>query len=193
MLQAAQEAEVLVNRNRHKPVALNLDYFFIEENRSSALHLEHELRQHGYGSRLGNDIFLRNALFDNQADEIVAYVKKRSPRAGRAIFLLDQYGYSQVPMPLISKIIRQLPGSEVILTFAVDSMLNYVTDRKWATQAMLNNIGLPDVLRGRTIEDIKSKETDWRLFIQSCLYKELVDNCGAKYYTLFFIRSDKGH
>ena len=193
MLQAAQEAEVLVNANRHKPVSLDLDYFFIEEKRASALHLEHELKQRGYGNRLGNDIFLRNASFADQADGIVEYVKKRSPRAGRAIFLLDQYGYSQVPVSLISKIIRQLPGSEVILTFAVDAMLNYVTDLNGATQTMLNNIGIPDVFRGRTIDDIKSKETDWRLFIQSCLYKELVDNCGAKYYTLFFIRSDKGH
>jgi hypothetical protein len=29
--------------------------------------------------------------------------------------------------------------------------------------------------------------------IQACLYRELVDQCAAQYYTLFFIRSDRGH
>ena len=96
-------------------------------------------------------------------------------------------------VPTIRKIIQALPGSEVILTFAVDSMLNYVTDQKGMTQGLLNKIGIPDALRGRAIEDIKKNKGDWRLFIQSCLYKDLVDGCGAKYYTLFFIRSDKGY
>ena len=72
-------------------------------------------------------------------------------------------------------------------------MLNYVTDQKGMTQGLLNKIGIPDALRGRTIEDIKKNKGDWRLFIQSCLYKDLVDGCGAMYYTLFFIRSDKGY
>ena len=58
---------------------------------------------------------------------------------------------------------------------------------------MLESIGVPEVLRGRRIDDIKSSEKDWRLFIQSCLYKELVENCAAKFYTLFFIRSSRGH
>lgn len=47
-------------------------------------------------------------------------------------------------------------------------------------------------LRGRTIEDIKKNEKDFRLYIQSCLYSDLVRACGASYYTLFFIRTD-GH
>lgn len=193
MLQAADEAEYLVNKGRQKKVVLDLDYFFVERDRGATVLLEHELIERGLGRRLGSDIFLRNAAFEDQADEIIQYVRKKSPRAGRAIFLLDQYGYSQVPTPLINKIIRELPGSEVILTFAVDALLNYVSDHNGVTQGLLEKIGTPDVLRGRSIEDIKKTETDWRLFIQSCLYKDLVERCGARYFTLFFIRSAKGH
>jgi hypothetical protein len=49
---------------------------------------------------------------------------------------------------------------------------------------------MPDVLRGRSIEDIKSNERDFRLYIQSCLYRELVESCGAAYFTVFFIRTE---
>ncbi|AKH37281.1 MULTISPECIES: three-Cys-motif partner protein TcmP [Nitrosomonas] len=193
MLDAAREVEFLINKDRYKHIVLNFDYFFIEKDKGAKLHLEKELKNRGYGSQINNNIFLHHSSFEEQADSIIDYVRKRSPRAARVIFLLDQYGYSQVPASMIHKILHLLPGSEIILTFAVDSMLNYVTDQKGLTQGLLNKIGVPDVLRGRTIEDIKNTESDWRLFIQSCLYKELVDKCDARFYTLFFIRSDKGH
>lgn len=193
MLDTVQEAEVMVNQGRHKPVRLNLDYYFVEKHRGAALFLGEQLKGRGYGGLIGRNVFVQNSTFDEQADSIIEYVKRKSPRAARAIFLLDQYGYSKVPTETIRKIITSMPGSEVILTFAVDALLTYVTDEKGATQTLLNKMGVPEVLRGRTIEDIKSKEPDWRLFIQSCLYKDLVSACGAKYYTLFFIRSDKGH
>lgn len=193
MLESATEAAFLINKDRHKPVTLNLDYFFIEQDKGASTMLEHELKAHGYGSRIGQDIHLRNSTFDDEASSIIESVQKKMPRAGRAIFLLDQYGYSKVPTALINSILTKLPGSEVILTFAVDSLLTYISDHNNMAQNMLNKIGTPDVLRGRSVEDIKQNEKDWRLFIQSCLYKDLVENCDARYYTLFFIRSDKGH
>src|SRR5690606_25595350 len=109
-----------------------------------------------------------------------------------SLFLLDQYGYTDVPFPLIRTILSQLPRSEIILTFAVDSLINYASDNSIATKDSLNRLGIPDVLRGRSIEDIKKNESDFRLYIQSCLYRDLVEACGAPYYTLFFIRTS-GH
>lgn len=193
MLESATEAAFLINKDRQKPVTLNLDYFFIEQDKGAATMLEHELKTHGYGSRIGQDIHLRNSTFEDEAPSIIEFVQKKMPRAGRAIFLLDQYGYSKVPTALINSILTKLPGSEVILTFAVDSLLTYISDHNNMAQNLLNKIGTPDVLRGRSVEDIKKTDKDWRLFIQSCLYKDFVDNCNAKFYTLFFIRSEKGH
>lgn len=193
MLQSTAEAEFQVNKDRQKPVVLDLDYFFVEADKGAAALLEHELKVRGYGHRLGNDVFLRHDEFENQASQIIEHVQGRMPRSGRAIFVLDQYGYSKVPATLIRKILQSLQGSEVILTFAVDAMLNYVSDKQDVTQGLLDRLGTPDALRGRKIEDIKRNERDWRLFIQSCLYKDLVESCGGKYFTLFFIRSSKGH
>ena len=105
--------------------------------------------------------------------------------------MLDQYGYAEVPAAQIRGIFNALPAAEVILTFNVDSFLTYASD-SGATNKMLTGIGIPDVLRGRTIEEIKRSEKDWRLYIQSCLYRDLVEACGARFYTLFFIRTG-GH
>jgi hypothetical protein len=47
--------------------------------------------------------------------------------------------------------------------------------------------------QGRPLAEIKKSERDWRYFIQSTLYKNLVTRCGAEYFTPFFIRNKKGH
>jgi three-Cys-motif partner protein len=192
MLKAVEEAGFLVNRERRKRVTFHLDYFFIEENRGAFEVLNRELERRDYGHLMGQHIYPLHSCFQDQAAPIIEFVKRKSHKAARAIFLLDQYGYSDVPAQLIRDIITELPGSEIILTFAVDALLNFVSDTP-TTQKLLEKIGVPEVLRGRRIEDIKSSERDWRLFIQSCLYKDIVEACGARFYTLFFIRSSRGH
>lgn len=191
-LNATREAEYLINKDRRKPVHLEVDYFFVEADRHAHSHLDKVLRDDGYGAQIGNTIHLQHAKFQDQADSIIDFVKRKSPRNGRSIFALDQYGYKEVPTQLIQKIFAKLPSAEVILTFGVDSFLNYASDGK-LTQSLLDEIGIPDVLNGRSMEDIKSSERDWRLFIQSGLYRTLVTRCGAKHFTPFFIRNNKGH
>ena len=191
-LNATKEADFLINRDRRKPVKLDVSYFFVEADRHAHLHLDKVLRDEGYGSALGDTIHLRHAKFQDEADSIIEVIRRKSPRNGRSIFVLDQYGYKDVPTALIQKIFRNLPSAEVILTFGVDSFLNFASD-KGLTKELLNDIGVPDILQGRTIEEIKSSERDWRLFIQSSLYRKLVARCGAKHYTPFFIRNNKGH
>lgn len=146
----------------------------------------------GYGALFDESVFLANARFQDRAPAIIDYVRKRSQRAARVIFLLDQYGYSEVPTGLIRTALASLPGAEIILTFAVDSFLNYASDSP-ATLKLLDRVGLPELLRGRSIDELKRSDRLWRLFIQSCLYKDLVGACGSTFYTPFFIRSAKGH
>ncbi|MBO9890686.1 three-Cys-motif partner protein TcmP, partial [Xanthomonas sp. D-36-1] len=123
--------------------------------------------------------------------EVIKFIQSKSPRNGRSIFLLDQYAYRDVPAHVIKRILHTLPRAEVILTFGVDSFINFASDTG-LTQSLLAQIGIPDALQGRTFEEIKSSERDWRLFIQGSLYRGLVDRCGAEYYTPFFIRNRQG-
>lgn len=193
MLEATQEAEALINAGRRKPVRLDVDYFFIEKERAAAEYLRRALTEKGFGGRFDRDIFLLNSEFEPTADRLIEHVLRKMPRSPRAIFLLDQYGYSDVPTDRIARIIQALPGSEVILTFAVDALLNYFSEHSELTRRLLQKVGIPDVLQGRSFEDIKRTEKDWRLFVQACLYQELVEKCHARFYTLFFIRSAHGH
>lgn len=191
-LDATREAGFLINKDRTKPVDLQVDYFFVEADRYAHLHLDKVLREEGYGSSIGNTIQVLNARFQDEADRIIDFIKRKSPKNGRSIFSLDQYGYKEVPTLLIQKIFSRLPSAEIILTFGVDSFLNYANDEK-LTQWKVDDLGIQDVLQGRSIDEIKGSEKDWRLFIQSSLYRTLVTRCGAKHYTPFFIRNKKGH
>lgn len=191
MLDAVKEAEFLVNKDRHKKVRLHLDYFFIEYDKGAVEVLRHQLRERGYGAKLDESIFVLQSRFQDKTEEIATFIRRKG-RATRSIFLLDQYGYSEVPAYLINKLLQTLPGGEIILTFAVDSFINFASDN-CNSKSLLKRIGIPNVFRGRTLDEIKTSEKDWRLFIQSCLYKDLVDACGAQFYTPFFIRSSQGH
>lgn len=190
-LNAEREAEYTINKGRTKPVRLDISHFFIEARREAYLHLDHTLRSEGYGDRIGSSIQLRRARFEDEAANIIEFIKKKSPRNGRSIFALDQFGYNAVPTSLIRRILHTLPGSEIILTFAVDSLLNYANEKILADG--LKSIEIPDILKGRTIKEIKDNARDWRLLIQSSLYAGLVSQCGAKHYTPFFIRNSSGH
>ncbi|RST47112.1 three-Cys-motif partner protein TcmP [Variovorax sp. DXTD-1] len=191
-LDATREAEYLINKDRRKPVQFQVDYFFTEADRHAHLHLDKVLREKGYGDRIGNGIYLQHAKFQDQADSIIEFVKKKSPKNGRSIFALDQYGYREVPAHLMRKIFDALPSAEVILTFGVDSFVNFANDGDRGKD-LLDGLGIPDIFGGRSIEEIKSSERDWRLFIQSTLYRKLVENCGARHFTPFFIRNRSGH
>lgn len=190
-LRTVDEAGALLNLQRSKPLRMAVDYIFVDKAKRSVESLRRTLHEESYGPRIGVDIRLLQGSFHEKAREIVDFIHRKSPRNGRSLFLLDQYGYKDVPLPLIRNIMSELPAAEVILTFNVDSFINFATDSA-STRKSLQGIGIPDVLRGRSVDDIKSRESDFRLYIQSCLYRDLVDAAGARYYTLFFIRT-AGH
>ena len=190
-LNTVRETEALINLERQRPIRMDVDYIFVEKDRAVFELLTESLNQEGFGPRIGADIQLIHSAFEDEAQFIQDFVAKKNPRVGRSLFLLDQYGYKDVPLPLIRTILARLPASEVILTFNVDSFINFASDSK-TTHKTLDQIGIPDVLRGRTIEDIKRSEKDFRLYIQSCMYQAIVSATGAQYYTVFFIRT-AGH
>ncbi len=188
MLEAAREAEALINNGRPKPFKIDARYYFIDEDKSAIDLLSRVLQQRGHSARIGNDIQIVHSPFSSAAAKLREIAKVNSPTSGRAIFFLDQYGYSDVPFSEIREIFSQLPKAEVILTFAVGALLTFVTDSPNSAKT-LQAIGIPEVLRGRTVEDIKNSEKDFRLYVQSQLYPDLVRECGAKFYTVFFIRT----
>ena len=195
MLEEAVSAETRLNCARDKKIAVDISFVFVEKKKDVFLFLKTALESSCYKALIDTKkIYLLNSSFQKAAPQIIQHILNKTPKSGRSVFLLDQYGYAQVDTHLVKTILHTLPSSEVILTFNVDSFLNFVNDDNKAK--ILGNIGLqsiPAMLQNRSIENIKQNEADWRLFIQSALYPNLVSACGAKFYTLFFIRSEKGH
>jgi len=58
---------------------------------------------------------------------VIEFINKKG-KSGRAIFVLDQCGYSAVPFQCIREIFASVKNPEVILTFAADSLIDYLTD-----------------------------------------------------------------
>jgi three-Cys-motif partner protein len=190
-LKASEEAQAIINAGRRKPLRFNITYIFIEKNPNAIKSLRIALRGEGYESRIGNDIHVIQSTFEDQIDHVIKAIKERTPRVRRAIISLDQYGYKDVPSSQIQRLLEELPRAEILLTFAVDAFINFASDNL-ATRDTLNHLGIPDALRGLTLGEIKANNHHFRFYIQSCLYRDLTEACGARYYTLFFIRTE-GH
>jgi three-Cys-motif partner protein len=188
MLQAMEQAAEDAQKVRTKPFNLDVQYIFIEKDQEALDYLRQVLAESKYAPLVGDGIQLIHGEFTSQVPEITKFVKKRG-RAGRAIFVLDQFGYSAVPLPTIRDILATLENAEVILTFATDSLIDYLSENE-ATQKILGKVGI--TLPSKDIRTAKN-EREWKRTIQFALHREIPARTEAKFYTPFFIRSTDAH
>ena len=184
MLEEAKEAESRLNQNRHKSLRFDCRYYFVDVNTAHTDHLRKVLRERGYRVD-GGDITVLNNAFEEVALSIIGKIKHRQPIAGRSIFLLDQTGYSQIKLNLLGEIFSNLPQAEVILTFAVDALINYIPKDK-ALITTLSSLGLTDSHIQAIIEN--EEESKDKAFIQRLLRDGIRAASSAHYDTPFFIR-----
>lgn len=192
-LTAIKEAEFILKKHphRHKPFNLDVSYIFLDKDKEAIKYLKNLLVERGFSDLLHSQkITLLNNQFNQEIATIINSIKNKSPRSGRSIFLLDQYGYKDVPTSHIRNILEKLPNSEIILTFATDALINFISEKP-ESQKILTELGIPSLLDGLSLSNVKHHK-QWRLFIQSRLHQELVNQCGAKFFTTFFIRSPNG-
>lgn len=164
-LESVREAEFYLNKDRTKKLKLDVDYFFIEKDKNAYNHLLKTLRIQGYDTSPNSKIRIESQNFHDRVNDIVRFIKTKSPKNGRSIFILDQYGYSGVPTALIKHIFDTLPKAEVILTFNIDSLINYAnTD---TTEKLLQSIGIsaPEVFKNIKLDELKKYNKSWRFFI----------------------------
>lgn len=194
ILTAVEDARAAINAKRIKPLELDVQYVFIDKDPQAVKILDHTLRERGYGAAIGASIHIVQARFAEKIDFVLDQIRRHTPQAGKAIFFLDQYGYTAVPAPVIRRIFDQCPSAEVVLTFHVASFATYSNDDLAKRISKTLHIDILEKLGGRSIDDLKASESDWRRFIQAALYSSLVEQCGATYFTPFFIRgAGSGH
>ncbi|WP_197342582.1 three-Cys-motif partner protein TcmP [Ralstonia solanacearum] len=193
ILQAIREAETLLNvrQERRKPILIDVELICVDASEQSLDYLERLLRERGYGAALasGNVRIVKGAFADH-CGAAIQRCHDRSPRSGRALFVLDQYGYSDVPMHCLRDIFAKLKHAEVILTFYIDALIKYLNERNLA--AFEKATGISASVRASEIDEIKQSPR-WRVHLQSSLYGDLTDQCSAQFYTPFFVRPERGH
>jgi len=192
LIKTAEAAAAAVNVKRQEggvrtQFTLRAEYFFIEKKQSNYEYLSRYLSEQGLSSRFNSDIFLLHGKFTERLNEIIARISKRKRRC---IFLLDQYGYSNVPFGAIRTIFSRLPNAEIILTFATDWLIDYMSndDKHLKT---LQRIGIDQELNIDGLLGEKSDNKNWRQIVQFELHRVIELQSGAKHYTPFFIVSKK--
>jgi three-Cys-motif partner protein len=188
MLEAMKVASDVAQAKRSKPFNLDVDYFFVERDGNAIKYLKDLINDSEYRPLSETKIHLVQGDFVSHVTNIIDHIKGRG-KAGRSIFVLDQFGYIDAPLPTIRQILQSLPNAEVILTFAVDSLVDYLSTNE-QSQGILSKLGLS--LSQDLIATAKTSP-DWRRIIQFALHKEIPLQTGAAHYTPFFIRSTGAH
>ncbi|WP_423599156.1 three-Cys-motif partner protein TcmP [Roseateles sp. MS654] len=187
----AAKTRVMVEQQRRKDIAFDVKLICIDKDKSAVAHLRKVLEEEGYSQHLATGaVQLLVGDFSSKAEAVIAEVQRRSPRSGRSLFVLDQYGYIQVPLPVLSQIFTKLRQAEVILTFNIDSLLNYLNQTN--VERFERKTGLLDVVSAADM-DKRQRGPGWRVRVQANMYQRLTEGSGATFFTPFFIRPDKGH
>ena len=186
MLEEAIAASERLNHNRIKPLKIDCKFYFVDKEKAHTDHLHKVLSDKGH-EVYGERIVVRTGPFKNENEAIIKAIQQRQPRAGRAIFLLDQTGFSQVELALIARIFQELPSAEVILTFAADALVNYL-DNTPQTLKMLSPLQLHE---SQVHDLLQSRDgAGGRALVQRILFNQIRIVTGAPYLTPFFIRPD---
>ena len=184
MLEEVESARKRLNRNRTKPFHLDCKCYFVDVKASHADHLRKVLAERGY-EVTEDRIAVRNSRFEDEVDSILTDIKRRQPRAGRAIFLLDQTGFSQVKLALVARILHELPAAEVILTFAADALVNHLAE----TPSLIKAVSPLELTETQIQDLLQFKDGDGgRALVQRTLREHIRIVTGAPYDTPFFVR-----
>ena len=184
MIEEFEEAKKRLNKGRRKPLRIDCKFYFTEKDLLHTDHLKKTLNERGY-MQDNDNIVVRNGQFEDEVEGILAEIRRRQPRVGRSIFLLDQTGYSQVALKLVRRIFDQLPAAEVILTFGAEHLIDSLS----LTPKMLRAVAPLQMTESQIQDMIEQKEVArGRAIAQRYFRPHIREVTGATYDTPFFVR-----
>ena len=184
MIEELEKAKERLNTNRAKLLSVDCKFYFTDAERAHTDHLCKVLMDRGYDTDSNDNIVVRNGRFENEIEGIIAEIQRRQPRAGRAIFLLDQTGFSHVCLKMVARILGELPAAEVIMTFAADALINHLAE----TPALVQAVEPLELTEDQLRDMIQRKNAYGRAFAQRYLRDQIRGATNATFDTPFFIR-----
>lgn len=188
VLDALREAEVKANVRRKKPFKLLDHCFFIEKDWGAFDSLKATLAAGQHSKSVDQTIHLMKGEFDSHVGGITSFINAKS-RTGRSLFILDQFGFSQVPFRTIRNIFASIPNAEVVLTFAAEDLIDHLSDNKPNPKLRLN----PGLDLDSLASKIDKANPLWKRLIQTELHGVVQKLADAKYFTPFFLRCKESH
>lgn len=193
-LKTIESSEREIQATRKKTFRIHAHYYFVEKEVRFFKFLQETLTRENYKNQIGKTITLVKGTFVDVLPKLLSDIKSSS-RIPRSIFLLDQYGYKDVPFQTLQLIFATLPNTaEVLLTYASDALINFMANTEKFKQ-ILKNTGLTDVITEEVIKDFRespqSESKEARLVIEQLLAFNILNKSGARYFTPFFITSPK--
>ncbi len=184
MLEESEAAIERLNQSRTKTLHFDFKYYFVDIEAAHTNHLQKVLDERGYQVD-SESLVVRNSRFEDTLNDIIAEIRRRQPRAGRSLFLLDQCGFSQVEISLIARIFSELPAAEIILTFAADALTNFLAE----TPEFVRMVTPLELTEQRISDLIQLRNGDGgRALVQRVLRGHIRNATKATYDTPFFIR-----
>lgn len=153
-LSTIAEQQIALNIGRQKPRRVDAKYYFVEKDQANFDYLRQLVGARVDAHRLGHEIELLAGTFQERVAAIASDIRSRAG-GERAIFLLDQYAYDQVPAPLLRTIFDQVKGAEVLLTFNVDSLISFLSNTA-QSRKKLEEMGLDRYVDWDSIDRLKS-------------------------------------
>lgn len=189
-------SEIQTEHKKYCKNKFNVDarYFFVEKDRHAVDFLQKTLLSRGYQSDSSKNITVINDSFVSVFPRIIREIQTGKQKKPRCIFLLDQYGYKDVPFSTLQTIFATFPDTaEVLLTFATESLIQYISKEDSFKTAM-KNAGLADVITEELIESfcntLSYEKKNARLIIEQILATHIQDKSGARFSNPFFITSE---
>ncbi len=182
MLEESRDAKQRLAQGRTKPLAFDFKHYFVDREQAHADYLNKELVNRSYLP--SDDVSTHVGEFEQLAPGIIESIKRRQPRAGRSIFLLDQCGYSDVSLPLIRRILSELPAAEVIVTIAADALFNFMN----TTPRFLRSVAPLSLGEAQIRAWLEEQNDSGRAVVQRAFRLHMRDVTGAGFDTPFFIK-----
>ena len=208
VIESVKKVEKEINLKRRNEFTIQQKYFFLEKKKSNFKYLKHHLTELEYDKFFDKEIVLQQGKFEDNYKNIINQIHKEFSANVRAIFILDQYGYTDVPFSVIRNIFDLLPKAEIILTMAVDNLINYICNPKEEVakhpdlfgnqkqERVYSGIQLQKTLQNKLglnlaeLHNIKKEGGAWRAIIENILVDTLQLFSGAKFYTPFFLSEE---
>ncbi|MFA6062888.1 MAG: three-Cys-motif partner protein TcmP [Gallionella sp.] len=191
MMRAVREARMHLNQTRRIPRNINVEYIFVDILQDTTNHLrfwlDAKLQENAIDLVDYRKVEIVTNSFFQLLPDVVRKIQQRK-MGEHAIFVLDQYSYKDIPLPEIASIFRTLKGAEVIMTFNVDNLTTYLSDRA-ANRKPIENIGLDKYIPWSQLKELKAtQKREWRRILQRHLAHGIKCESGAEFMTLFFVK-----